>query len=101
MWTINFLSGYCNRLLGFTPFATTAGYKRNAERVHRAVLNALASEQQATGIMMLDFAGCNTVGGGICHWSNFDVLGAEIVRKIIEQNFGTKEKLNDINVRNF
>lgn len=87
VWTINFLSGYSNRWLGFTPFATTSGYKRNAKRIHPIVINSLTTKPQPTGIMMLDFAGCDKTGGGIWHWSAFETLGAEVVDKIIGQNF--------------
>lgn len=87
VWTINFLSGYSNRWLGFTPFATTSGYKRNAERIHPIVISSLTEKPQPTGIMMLDFAGCDKAGGGIWHWSAFETLGAEVVDKIIGQNF--------------
>jgi len=87
VWTINFLSGYCNRWLGFTPFATTSGYKRNAERIHPIVINSLTTKPQPTGIIMLDFAGCDKTGGGIWHWSAFETLGAKLVDKIIGQNF--------------
>ena len=87
VWTINFLSGYSNRWLGFTPFATTSGYKRNAERIHPIVIDSLTTKSQPTGIMMLDFAGCDKTGGGIWHWSVFETLGAELVDKIIGQNF--------------
>lgn len=87
VWTINFLSGYSNRWLGFTPFATTSGYKRNAERIHPIVINSLTEKPQPTGIMMLDFAGCDKTDGGIWHWNSFRTLGAELVDKIIGQNF--------------
>ena len=87
VWTINFLSGYCNRWLGFTPFATTSGYKRNAERIHPIVINSLTTKTQPTGIMMLDFAVCDKTGGGIWHWGCFKTLGAWLVDKIIGQNF--------------
>lgn len=87
VWTINFLSGYSNRWLGFTPFATTSGYKRNAERIHPIVINSLTTKPQPTGIIMLDFAGCDKTGGGIWHWSAFETLGAEVVDRIIGQNF--------------
>lgn len=87
VWTINFLSGYSNRWLGFTPFATTSGYKRNAERIHPIIINLLTAKPQPTGIMMLDFAGCDKTGGGIWHWSAFETLGAELMDKIIGQNF--------------
>ena len=87
VWTINFLSGYSNRWLGFTPYATTSGYKRNAERIHSIVIDSLTAKPQSTGIMMLDFAGCNKTGGGIWHWGSFKTLGAELVDRIIGQNF--------------
>lgn len=87
VWTINFLSGYSNRWLGFTPFATTSGYKRNAERIHPIVINSLTTKPQPTGIIMLDFAGCDKTGGGIWHLGCFKTLGAELVDKIIGQNF--------------
>ena len=87
VWTINFLSGYSNRWLGFTPFATTSGYKRNAERIHPIVINSLTTKPQPTGIMMFDFARCDKTGGGIWHWGYFETLGTELVNKIIGQNF--------------
>ena len=87
VWTINFLSGYSNLWLGFTPFATTSGYKRNAERIHPIVINSLTTKPQPTGIMMFDFAGCDKTGGGIWHWGCFETLGTELVNKIIGQNF--------------
>ena len=87
VWTINFLSRYSNRWLGFTPFATTSGYKRNAERIHPIVINSLTTKPQPTGIIMLDFTGCDKTGGGIWHWGCFETLGAELVDKIIGQNF--------------
>ena len=87
VWTINFLSGYSNRWLGFTPFATTSGYKRNAERIHPIVINSLTEKPQPTGIIVLDFAGCDKTGGGIWHWGCFETLGTELVNKIIGQNF--------------
>ena len=87
VWTINFLSGYNNRWLGFTPFATTSGYKRNAQRIHPIVIDSLTTKPQPTGIMMFDFAGCDKTGGGIWHWGCFETLGTELVNKIIGQNF--------------
>ena len=87
VWTINFISGYSNRWLGFIPFATTSGYKRNAERIHPIVINSLTAKPQPTGIMMLDFAGRDKTDGGIWHWRSFWTLGAELVNRIIRQNF--------------
>ena len=87
VWTINFLSGYCNRWLGVTPFATTSGYKRNAEDIHLVFVDTLSAKPQPTGIVMMDFAGCDSVRGGIWHWGTFETMGAELVKKIIKQNF--------------
>ena len=87
VWTINFVSGYCNRWLGVTPFATTSGYKRNAEDIHLVFVDTLSAKPQPTGIVMMDFAGCDSVRGGIWHWGTFETMGAELVKKIIKQNF--------------
>ena len=86
VWTINFISGYCNRWLGVTPFATTSGYKRNAEDIHLVFVDTLSAKPQPTGIVMMDFAGCDSVRGGIWHWGTFETMGAELVKKIIRQN---------------
>ena len=87
VWTINFISGYCNRWLGVTPFATTSGYKRNAEDIHLVFVDTLSAKPQPTGIVMMDFAGCDSVRGGIWHWGTFETMGAELAKKIIRQNF--------------
>ena len=87
VWTINFVSGYCNRWLGVTPFATTSGYKRNAEDIHLVFVDTLSAKPQPTGIVMMDFAGCDSVRGGIWHWGTFETMGAELAKKIIRQNF--------------
>lgn len=89
VWTINFLSAYSRTWLGFTPFATTAGYKRNARSVNALVAESLAARQQRkpSGILFMDFAGVDTVPGGVWHWSSFDVKGKALVEAIIEQNF--------------
>ena len=88
-WTINFLSGYGNTWLGITPFATSAGYKRNAERVNTLVLDRLSSRQAmvSAGILFMDFAGVDEVSGGIWHWGKFHVMGRSLVKRIIEINF--------------
>jgi hypothetical protein len=87
VWTINFLSGYNGWWSGLTGLATSAAYKRNAEALHPVVIDALASKQGSTGIVMMDFAGCDKVCGGIWHWGCFETLGTELVNKIIGQNF--------------
>ncbi len=86
-WTINSVSGYRNRWLGFTPFATTAGYKRNAVAQHPVVIEFLEKNSGPTGIVMMDYAGRDKASGGIWHWSAFETMGATLVKKIIEQNF--------------
>ena len=91
VWTINFVSGYCNRWLGVTPFATTSGYKRNAEELHPVVIDALASKQGSTGIVMMDFAGCDKACGGILHWGRFRTMGNILPDRIIRQNFIGRE----------
>jgi hypothetical protein len=55
--------------------------------LHPVVIDALASKQGSTGIVMMDFAGCDKVCGGIWHWGCFETLGTELVNKIIGQNF--------------
>ena len=87
VWTINFLSGYNGWWSGLTGLATSAAYKRNAEALHPVVIDTLASKQGSTGIVMMDFAGCDKTGGGIWHWGCFETLGTELVNKIIGQNF--------------
>ena len=87
VWTINFVSGYRNRWLGFTPFATTSGYKRNAVAQHPVVIEFLEKNSGPTGIVMMDYAGRDKTSGGIWHWSAFETMGATLVKKIIEQNF--------------
>ena len=88
IWTINFLSGYTHGWMG-TSLATTSGYKRNAEEIHKDVLLKWEQEPNvtSTGILMLDFAGVDKTIGGIWHWKPFTPYGKVIVKKIIERNF--------------
>ena len=87
VWTINFLSGYNGWWSGLTGLATSAAYKRNAETLHPVITEALASKQGSTGIVMMDFAGCNKVCGGILHWGRFRTMGSTLLDCIIRQNF--------------
>ncbi|MBR5599799.1 MAG: hypothetical protein IKW29_00695 [Bacteroidaceae bacterium] len=91
VWTINFLSGYNGWWSGLTGLATSAAYKRNAEALHPVVIYALASKQGSTGIVMMDFAGCNKVCGGILHWGRFRTMGSTLLDCIIRQNFIGRE----------
>jgi hypothetical protein len=69
VWTINFLSGYSSTLLGIKGIATTAGYKRNAAWLHPLVQEAISSVQgggkRPLGILFMDFAGEDKVGGSL------------------------------------
>ena len=87
-WVINFLSAYRTTWLGCTPFATTAGYKRNAQVVNTFVAEHLEQAGKApTGILFMDYAGVDEAPGGIWHWGEFKTSGSRLVQLIIEQNF--------------
>lgn len=89
VWTMNFLSGYSTTWLGCTPFATSAGYKRNAEHINSLVIDTLSvrKEDMPTGILFMDYAGVDEATGGIWHWNRFMVMGHSLVKCIIENNF--------------
>ena len=89
VWTINFLSGYSTTWLGCTSLATTSAYKRNAEWLHPYVLERLKNDKRPVGILMMDYAGVDRVGGGLWHWKPFQVCGKEIVRAVIDCNFNS------------
>ena len=87
-WVINFLSAYRTTWLGCTPFATTTGYKRNAQVVNTLVAEHLEQAGKApTGILFMDYAGVDEAPGGIWHWGEFNTAGSRLVQLIIEQNF--------------
>lgn len=86
VWTINFLSGYATTWLGFTPLATTSGYKRNAAWLHPVVLEFLGKERFPMGIVFMDYAGVDKVGGGLWHWKPFEVHGKMLLEAIVESN---------------
>lgn len=81
VWVVNCLSGYTATLLG-TPFATSAGYKKNASMVHPMVLKQLSArtQKQPLGIILMDYAGVDTL-------KRYNIQGKELVNIIIEQNF--------------
>lgn len=88
VWTINFLSGYSALWLGIPGVPTTAGYKRNAEKQNAFALDCLNElPESPVGIVFMDFAGIDTVSGGIWHPAAFKVLGRKLVQAIIERNF--------------
>lgn len=91
VWTVNFLSGYCSTWLGVSPVATTSGYKQNAAALHPILVDLLSKrkvqERSPLGIIFMDFAGADSVKGGISHWSDYQTLGGRLVQLIIEQNF--------------
>ena len=90
-WTINFLSAYSTTWLKATSFATTAGYKRNADTINRMVADILENRAKdkcsSTGILVMDFAGVDKASGELWHWHTFDTHGNRLTRLIIEQNF--------------
>jgi hypothetical protein len=87
VWTMNFLSGYYSTWLGCTSLATTSGYKRNAAWLHPVVLESCKNDGRSMGIVFMDYAGVDKVGGGLWHWKHFGVYGNELVKTIIERNF--------------
>ena len=86
VWTMNFLSGYSTTWLGYTSLATTSGYKRNAAWLHPVVLGFLGEERFPMGIVFMDYAGVDKVGGGLWHWKPFEVHGKMLVEAIVESN---------------
>lgn len=91
VWTVNFLSGYCSTWLGVSPVATTSGYKQNAAALHPILIDLISkrkdSERNPMGILFMDFAGADSVKGGMSHWKDYKTLGGRLVQLIIEQNF--------------
>lgn len=90
-YTINFLSAYSSTWLGFTPFATTSGYRRNAVKIHEHVIDLLSKESnnanKSLGIVFMDFAGVDYISGTIWHWKRFKIQGEKLLKLIIEHNF--------------
>ena len=91
VWTINHLSGYFTTWFGCTGMATTSGYKRNAAWLHPLVLEYISENaddmNRHLGIVFMDFVGVDGVGGSWLNWHDYDVLGVQLVRTIIESNF--------------
>lgn len=74
-WCVNHASGY-------TKGSSSDGYRDNAARTSKALLDVLNSpdtEQGATGIIMMDYAGTDKSG-------EYDVRGLELTKAIIAQN---------------
>lgn len=86
VWTMNFLSGYSTTWLGCTSVATTSGYKRNAAWLHPLVLEVLGHGGRPMGIVFMDYAGVEKVGGGLWHWKPFNVHGKMMLKTIVESN---------------
>lgn len=90
VFTINFLSGYATTLLGCTPIATTSGYKLNATWLHPKVLDILSEKTGKNngnlGVVFMDFAGVDNVGGNLFRRKGYDVYGAKLVRAVIQRN---------------
>ena len=87
VWTINFLSGYSNTWLGFTPFATSSGYKRHAAWLHPQVLSMIGTDKRSLGMVFMDYAGVDGVYGAPLGMKHYAVYGKALVRRIIESNF--------------
>lgn len=88
VWSINFASGYSATLFGHTSIATTAGYKQNAANVHPVVIERLSKNNyKHLGIIFMDFAGVENVGGGLWHLGGYNVRGTKLVKSIIDSNF--------------
>lgn len=74
-WCVNHASGY-------TKGSSSDGYRDNAAHTSKALLDVLNSpdtEQGATGIIMMDYAGTDKSG-------EYDVRGLELTKAIIAQN---------------
>lgn len=89
VWTINFLSGYSTTWMGTGLFATTSGYKRNAEWLHPLVLDYVSSNKGPCGVVFMDFVGTDTVSGGLYHWLPFKTLTLTLQRALIHSNFNS------------
>ena len=86
---INHISGYFSTWMGFTPFATTLGYARNAARQHPPFLEAISACRKSglspRGIYMCDFIGTDTLK--IKGHRPRTVYGKQLLKSLIEANF--------------
>lgn len=91
VWTMNYLSGYSSAYFGCVSIATTSGYKRNAEWLHRLVEDHLLDlgankVNRKLGIVFMDFVGVGEVSGDISHWGKYKTNGDRLVRLLIDSN---------------
>lgn len=91
VWTMNFLSGYSSTCFGCVSIATTSGYKRNAEWIHKLVEDHLMDlytnkTNRKLGIVFMDFVGVDEVSGDIFHWGKYKTNGDRLVHLLIDSN---------------
>ncbi len=82
-WYFNFLSAYSKveNLFGNT-ISLSDGYRDNASHTNKFVLDYLKEHEAGPmGIVMMDYAGVDKTG-------DYNTLGGELVKAIIENNFG-------------
>ncbi|MBQ8050458.1 MAG: hypothetical protein IJ197_02625 [Bacteroidaceae bacterium] len=83
VWVLNFMSAYSKvQSLFGTDVSTSEGYRDNASHTHAAMLDYLKTHTPGpTGIVLMDYAGVDESDG-------YATRGKELVRAIIENNFG-------------
>ncbi len=74
-WVINHTSGYNDALI-----SSASGYRANAKKQNKAVIDYLASHSGPIGIIVMDYAGVDT-------YSGTDTYGVQCATAIIENNF--------------
>ena len=86
VWVMNFMSAYSKVVSLFgNEISTSDGYRDNAAHTHAAMLDYLKSHNAGpTGIVLMDYVGVDESNG-------YAVRGAELVRAIIDNNFGYLE----------
>lgn len=87
-WVINHASGYSLvSTLMDSPISLSDGYRHNASVTNQAVINYLTDKSHTgpTGIVMMDYAGVDLSG-------EYDVLGLELTKVLIQNNFRFKMK---------
>lgn len=86
-WCINYCSAYSKttNILSY-KISSADGYRDNAEKVHAAVLDYMATQPLGgpMGIMIMDFAGVDKSGG-------YKTRGKELVDMIIKSNFAEED----------
>ncbi len=80
LWVVNQTSGYSKTksILSYT-LATSDGYRDNAQTQNPVVINYLANNPGATGIILMDFAGEDASG-------NYQVKGQALTNALIANN---------------